>query len=253
MNRDASAPPVFICDLDGTILAVNSFPYWARVLLGARFAGLSPVRQARFATMTAMALVARKLGLLNHEALKRGLQSIWADATRADPHAGRRFANELARHVRPSLAPLLGDIRQGEVDAVLATAAAADYAAPLGRLLGFRHVLATPAGRAAGQGSNVREAKRDGVLAFLARQGWQHRQRILLTDHEEDLPLILVCDRSLWFGSETALAALRPRAAAARIDYCGAAVLPGLDGLAWNGQPGAGAVSAGTVAPSTAS
>ena len=163
-----SAPPVFICDLDGTMLAVNSFPHWARAMLRGRFAGLSPVGRARLSAMTATALAARKLGLLGHEALKRGLQSIWADAVRADSHAGQRLAAELARHLRPSLAPLLGGIRQGEVDAVLATAAAADYAEPLGRLLGFRHVLATPAGRAPGQGSNVRAAKRDGVLDFLA-------------------------------------------------------------------------------------
>jgi phosphoserine phosphatase len=54
----------------------------------------------------------------------------------------------------------------------------------------------------AGERSNVGDRKCETVLRFLASRGWQHRRRVLFTDHEDDLPLIGVCDDVLWFGSE---------------------------------------------------
>jgi len=84
----------------------------------------------------------------------------------------------------------------------MATAAPADYADRLGSAFGFAHVLATSSVRMAGEPSNVGEQKCQSVLRFLASRGWQHRRRILYTDHEDDLPLIGVCDDVHWFGSD---------------------------------------------------
>ena len=40
-------------------------------------------------------------------------------------------------------------------------------------------------------------------------RGWQDEPRILFTDHEDDLPLIRVCQTVYWFGSETARTAIQ--------------------------------------------
>ena len=39
-------------------------------------------------------------------------------------------------------------------------------------------------------------------MRLLEQRGWQDRPRVLFTDHEDDLPLIGVCDDVHWFGSE---------------------------------------------------
>jgi phosphoserine phosphatase len=89
-------------------------------------------------------------------------------------------------------------VANGSIDAVLATAAAEDYATGLACRLGFRHVLATTSART--EPCNKGAHKRERVLALLASQGWRHRPLVLFTDHIDDLPLIrdsaLVC----WYG-----------------------------------------------------
>ena len=99
-----------------------------------------------------------------------------------------------------------------QFDAVLATAAAADYAEPLGRRLGFQHVLATRADRSAGEPANAGAVKRRSVDDFLRHAGWRDRSLILFTDHLDDLPLILDCDVVCWFGSAGMLAKARAMA-----------------------------------------
>jgi phosphoserine phosphatase len=201
-----------IFDLDGTVLNVNSFPHWATYLLRAPFPRLGPLGRLRVTLAAASLLAARKAGLIGHEALKRQLQSIWQAATDGDGQAaGRDFARRLQRHVRPELADLLDAVAAGRIDAVLATAAAADYADELGAILGFRHVLATARDRPAGTPSNIGPHKRDAVLAFAQARGWQDRPRVLFTDHEDDLPLIEVCGTVYWFGDAVELPPLARR------------------------------------------
>jgi phosphoserine phosphatase len=105
-------------------------------------------------------------------------------------------------YVRPELSPVLSAVAAGRVDAVLATAAPADYAHRLGLTVGFAHVLATSSTRTAGEPSNVGDRKCQAVLRFLASHGWLHRRRVLFTDHDDDLPLIGICDQVHWFGSD---------------------------------------------------
>jgi phosphoserine phosphatase len=199
-----------ILDLDGTILSVNSFRRWAFYLVRARFPHLGAAGRLRIACATIKALSERKMRLTGHEALKWRLQKLWQTATEGDGGVSERgFIEELKGYVRPELVPLLNAVAAGEVDAVMATAAAGDYAYGLGKSLGFTHVLATPPKRAATDPSNVGDRKRQAVLDFIASRGWQDRPRILFTDHEDDLPLIRICDAVYWFGTERARAAVQ--------------------------------------------
>jgi len=201
---------MLILDLDGTILSVNSFRRWVLHLIYARFPHLGTARRLGIACATVGALSARKMRLTGHEALKWRLQKLWQAATEGDGGSSERsLAEELMGFVRPELLPVLKAVAAGEVEAVMATAAAGDYAYRLGESLGFTHILATNPMRAAAEPSNVGERKREAVLDFITRRGWQDRPRILFTDHEDDLPLIRICQTVYWFGSERARAAIQ--------------------------------------------
>ena len=136
------------------------------------------------------------------------------------PPASHRFAAGLRRHVRANLKPALGMVAVDRLDAVLATAAAASYAVPLGRLLGFWHVLASPSDREAGEPINAGARKRDRVLDFLAASGWQDRPLVLFTDHIDDLPLMRVCCLVCWFGPEKRMVEARAAAPTAGFAFC---------------------------------
>ncbi len=200
---------VLVFDLDGTVLSVNSFPLWAMHLLRARFAHLGLVQRLGVSLRAGGVLAARKARLIGHEAFKWRLQQLWQQAVAGDGGvAERAFAQHLVSYVRPELTGVLKAVSEGRVDAVLATAAAGDYAQALGQALGFRHVLATPRDRSASTPSTVGVHKRDAVLAFLAERGWQGRPITFFTDHEDDLPLIRISHMVYWFGESRRSAAL---------------------------------------------
>jgi phosphoserine phosphatase len=202
VSRRPDQRPVLILDLDGTVLTVNSFHHWVLYLARARFPHLSLFGRLHIAGATVALLARRKLGLLRHEAFKWHLQQLWQTATVGDGGVCEKaLVRELMRFVRPELASVLSAIAAGKTDAILATAAAGDYATALGRRLGFADVLATLATRAATEPSNVGEHKRDAVLRLIAQRGWEDRPRVLFTDHADDLPLIRICDTVYWFGS----------------------------------------------------
>lgn len=193
--------PVLIFDLDGTVLTINSFPRWAAFMLCGRAVRQHGWRRLWSMATVALLLASRKAGLIGHEALKWRLQRLWQVSVCND--GGRtvsQFIATLQPFVRQDLRGPLAAISAGQGDAILATAAAGDYAVSLGRALGFSHILATDASRSQTQASNVREYKRDAVLGFLGEQEWQDRRRILFTDHEDDLPLMAVCHLVYWFG-----------------------------------------------------
>jgi phosphoserine phosphatase len=194
--------PVYILDLDGTILKINSFPYWVMFLARAPFPRLDWRRRARISGTVLLLLAGRKLRLLNHEHFKWRLQQLWQHVTGGNDMVAQRFAERIIAHVRPEMGPVLTMVAAGRIDAIMATAAPADYAQRLGKALGFKHIIATSGTRSRDEPSNVGEQKRKAVLDFLQLQGWQSRPRVVFTDHRDDLPLIGVCRRVYWFGSE---------------------------------------------------
>lgn len=194
---------VVVFDLDGTVLSVNSFPLWAMHLLRGRFAHLGLVRRLGVSLRAGSVLAARKARLIGHETFKWRLQQLWQQAIAGDGGVTERsFVQQLVAYVRPELADVLKAVGEDRVDAVLATAAAGDYALALGKTLGFRHVLATPPNRSASTPSTVGVHKRDAVLAFLAERGWLGRPITLFTDHEDDRPLIRISHTVYWFGED---------------------------------------------------
>jgi phosphoserine phosphatase len=228
MPKRAAGPlnGVIVFDLDGTVLSVNSFPLWAMAMVRGRFPTLPLWRRAGVSVRAIRALLARKAGMISHETLKWRLQRLWQDAARGDDGAAERdLAGRLARLIRPELAGVLAAVATGRIEAVLATAAAADYAEALGRSLGFRHVLATPRLREEGSPSTVGVRKRDAVLTYLERRGWGGRPIVFFTDHAEDLPLILRSHTVYWFGKEE-----ERRVMALRLQPQGITLLPGIRG-----------------------
>ena len=219
--RSADSLPVLIFDLDGTILRTNSFPLWVVYLMIGRIPELDRRQRISLSMQTMRLLLSRKIGRLSHDELQRRLQMVW----QAEIAGGRlpmtnRYEAWLLRRVRPNLGSLLSLLVKRQFDSVLATAAAADYAEPLGRRLGFQHVLATRANRIVGEPANARAEKRRSVGDFLRDVGWGDRSLILFTDHLDDLPLILDCDVVCWFGSAGTLAKARAMAGKSGFVHC---------------------------------
>lgn len=193
--------PVLVFDLDGTVLRVNSFPHWVLFLIFGPIRGIGTARRMRLALRAAWLLLLRKLGRIDHTALLRELQRAWREIpTSVTGALVAPLQTMLLRRIRSNLRPLLQMVASERLDAVLATAAAGEYAEGLGRRLGFRHVLATlPAGELTAP-INSGTHKRDRVLAFLESAGWRDRPLILLTDHIDDLPLMQRSTLVCWFG-----------------------------------------------------
>lgn len=193
-----------IFDLDGTILSINSFRLWSLFMLRARFDHLGLVRRGGVSVRAFHILAARKLGFMSHDSCKWRLQRLWQEATAGDGgRSADRLCRELMAFVRPEIRGHLSWIAaDGRVTAVMATAAAGDYAECLGKMLGFSHVLATPAGRACGAPENAGECKLKAVNDLIFARKWDSRPRVLFTDHVDDLPLIGICEDVFWFGSE---------------------------------------------------
>ena len=216
-----SEPPVWVFDLDETILTVNSFPYWVRYMISGRFA-LNPVARSSLRLRTIMVMLRRKAGLMDHPQAKRQLQRLWsaAQAREAKPLALEGMLKQLLAHLRPNTAAVLEEVRSGRAPGILASASAGDYAEPLARALGFSEIICTPGADTPDYAENKGSIKRDRVKARIAELGLQGRRLVFFTDHRDDLPMIEVSDRVLWFGSEEKLGQVRRETPAADIRYC---------------------------------
>ncbi len=194
--------PVLIFDLDGTILRRNSFPIWAATMLGLRGHGLSLRHRVGLSLAVQRLVLARKLRRLDHDTLMHRLQTLWS-ATVARPGVtiAEHLQTRLMGLVRPNMAPILRLVAEDMMDGVLATAAAGEYAIPLGRRLGFSTIIATGSDEPHNAGAH----KRDRALALLRERGWSDRPRIFFNDHMDDLPLMLESQAVCWFGNDREL------------------------------------------------
>jgi phosphoserine phosphatase len=225
---DATAP-VLICDLDGTILQSNSFPLWITYLMFGHLPGHGVRARMMLSLRVQKLLLQRRLGRIDHVRLMRGVQLAWHEANHAvAAGAADRVPALLQRQVRPAFEPVLQQIAAGEIDAVLATAAAGEYALPLGARLGFRHVLATPCRLPPDGALNHGGQKLRCVLQFLADRQWERRLRVLLTDHLDDLLLVQQCHAVGWFGSAEMLARAVAAAKFVRFVDCRSLTAPAL-------------------------
>ena len=202
------ADPVLVFDLDGTVLRMNSFPVWVLFLAS---------RGLALGAQVMRLVIARKRGRIDHEELLRQMQALWAQhAKRRDE---RRLQSLLMWQVRRNMRSILNGCANGKWDAVLATAAAADYAEGLGHRLGLRHVLATPCGRRPDEPSNSGEHKRHRLWEWLHERGWQGRPLIFFNDDMADLPLMREARIVFWFGSRRSMEEAR-RQTTARLVEC---------------------------------
>lgn len=207
--------PVIVFDLDGTLLRGNSFRLWFLYLVVGRYPHLTSAQRAHLSFQALAIMVKRKLNFCDHVCAKRQLQKIWASSLVSDRkhEVIERLMGQLGKMVRPCFTSILKDVREKRVDAVLATAAAEEYARPFGRRLGFTRILTSPPATSATDAQdNVGERKAENVRALLKELGWADRKIIVLTDHHEDMPLMQLCDYVLWFGPDDKMGTVQGKA-----------------------------------------
>ncbi len=195
---------VLIFDLDGTILSINSFPQWVLFMIKGDFGDLGLLSRIILSLRTAFILALRKGGMMDHRKAKQHFQKLWhkACAKDASQSGAENFQKQLMKKTRPNIEGCLELARHKENHAILATAAAGEYAKPLGEKLGFDNIITTPSYSDGFGKENVREEKRDRVMTFIENKGWNDKIRIFFTDHEEDLPLAKNAHITLWFGPD---------------------------------------------------
>jgi phosphoserine phosphatase len=206
--------PVLIIDLDETLLEVNSFRLWVDYFLFGKFSGISFSKHYMVAVNAAKIMAERKILGKSHYQTKNALQKLWKQT--GDNSALLELVARLEKRIRPNMLGLVERIEQKKVDAVMATSAAGVYAVEFGTNIGFSHVLATEID---GE-ENRSEEKARRVQEFLEKQGWGERKKIFFTDHLEDLPFILACNKLMWFGKEEEIEIIRQSAPELEVIDC---------------------------------
>lgn len=200
---------ILVVDLDGTILRGNSYRHWVRYLLFGGFGHLSPPARVALRLRVAAVLGGRKLLRWPHARVKARLRQLWSTVVAGDA-AGTDLAALLDRldgDIRPWFRPVLAEMTRRGGAAILATAAAGEYAVPFARRLGFPEVLATSCDpRRATE--NLGDAKAAAVAKLIRARGWDGRPLLVFTDHHDDLPLIGLAAGLVWFGDPASLPAI---------------------------------------------
>ncbi|MDE6555386.1 MAG: haloacid dehalogenase-like hydrolase [Duncaniella sp.] len=169
-----------VIDLDGTLVAGNTFTLYVRSLFPRRPRIILPV-------------LLRKLRLISHARAKEQIMQAGAP----DKFL-QQFVDRLCGLVRPDVLALSENC---EVR-ILATAAPEAYSLPLGQLLGFTHILATRKGLP----ENKSEEKCRRVVELLEAEN--ATLKVGATDHPDDSPLVRAFPEADWhiIGSRYTLA-----------------------------------------------
>ena len=174
---------VLATDLDGTVVDVNTFPYFVRFLTRRLVAARRPVALGRLLA----AGVLRRLHVLPHHALKRVVCDLGATLPPAEVAEWSRLM--LAEHGHPEVVDL---VRAWTGRAMLTTAAPEVYAVHLGDLLGITEVHASHVrGRTLVNNEGPEKTRR------LASAGLERVDLFVTDDMVIDLPMARLAERVL--------------------------------------------------------
>lgn len=182
--QSGTLQPLTVVDLDGTLIAGNSFTRFTIWLIR------RALRRGDLATAAAVAatVLRRKARLCSHAAAKARIMCI-ADS-RLHPEDYSAFAATLLPLVRAGVRTRLEEAQAHGHAVCLATAAPWQYAAPLGAMLGMDEVVATYPPQGVGPMIECRgEVKQRRIQALCSRL--RLRPALTFTDHHDDLPLLI--------------------------------------------------------------
>lgn len=172
MDNMTSSVPWVVCDLDGTLLSVNSFT---------KFTAWLGFRYPRLLVPLAWVVLRRKLRLISHAEAKREIVAMAAKCVDREK-LGVWIRRLLELYINTEVQEILRNRSEDGCCLLLATAAPELYAVALGREAGFDAVLATPAPGP----ENRREEKRDRIAQFMRERGG--RPVLFISDHDDDMP-----------------------------------------------------------------
>ena len=196
--------PIVFVDLDGTLVLRNSFHLflerlWSRGSLGTRL---------RLCSAGAQRVLARRGGRL---LMKRKAMSIFEQLAPSRQQAVLSdIAKALTAAVSPPVKQLMEEWRGRGATVVLATAAPRVYAEPFAVSMGCDGCLATPSASTEDWGELLGEAKARACLGWLASGGFTGPV-VVVTDHEDDLPLMRIADEVVIHASPTVATRIEQR------------------------------------------
>lgn len=181
----AAETPCVIVDLDGTLLRGNSLRMFIKFLAGRLRARGLYVELAKLLGL----LAARKSGLISHVSMKYPIHRMGARLMSVEELSD--FADSLTPSLNTGLLSELDRMRSSGFRLVLATAAPELYIPFLFDRIGFDGWIATPLSPDAATYTEARgEHKRRLAFELAAARGWEIRA--VATDHDDDLPLLLL-------------------------------------------------------------
>ena len=167
-----------VVDLDGTLISCNSFNLFARFLFNKALCRMQLVQLCRIAWFS----LARKASLISHRRLKWQLmQAADKVLTPADYH---NLAQQLMQCQNPQVAAYL-DGKQW----ILASAASAEYVAPLAKMLNCKAYIATTRPES-NRFDDYTECRGEEKLRRVRLLIGNQRIDTAISDHTDDLPLL---------------------------------------------------------------
>lgn len=169
-----------VVDLDGTLLRANSFRLLIRFLIRRLWSRFRYVRLLRLLLLLAL----RRMRLISHVAMKRPIHAMAADQL-SDKDISD-FANVLLKHLDSDL---LLALHSTGMNLLMATAAPSLYTGKFAAMTGFVGELSTPLPDDGGAYVETRGERKRRLVEDYARL---HGLTIsmVLTDHDDDLPLL---------------------------------------------------------------
>lgn len=174
-----------VVDLDQTLIRVNTFKEYIIYVCS------KSIAQLRFDIVLSIFLFVamRKIRLVSHSFMKRQILLVSQSFMTIDRL--NELVDSLLVNVNQNVLSLLSEYRKKGYYTCLSTAAPISYTSIISKRMNFDGICATamPISRKAWQ-ENVRTEKCKNTLSFLSKQGFV--VSVFLTDHYDDLPLLLV-------------------------------------------------------------